>query len=279
MTAPHDDGAVNATEPPINEGSGAATYRHALRSGFPKSMLAPAASGGKLIALLRKRGLTTSVIKDVLALPWVRRRLGKTNGRREAAVVELLSNPYSRADFFVWAAERRAGYSTYYSLSPEFAIVTAFEANWQEIDFDEDVLRAECDKWQRIKQKLAEREFKDARSTTLAVFMIWPKVRLSLECWESLNAGMREEAAHAAFSLSTLARDDWFISKAIELVPDLGDDLGGLLSPLSTAKADDDVDVEASPQNEAGADDGTTPTTDLASKWAAIGEELAGVVD
>ena len=43
---------------------------------------------------------------------------------------------------------------------------------------------------------------------------------------------------YAVFALSTLGLDDWFIRKAIELVPELHADLGGLLSPLSAVNAD-----------------------------------------
>jgi len=267
----------DSTEPQTAESAGDAAYQHVLRLGFPKSMVAPPLAGGKLISLLRKRGLTTAVMKDILALPWVRRRTGKTNGRREDAIVELLSNPYSRADFFVWAAERRAGYAIYAPLSPEFAVFAAFEPSWPSIAFDEDVLQAECDQWTRIRQALTKRAFKDAKTTTLAVFMLWPQIRLSLSRWESLDAAKRELTAHAAFALSTLGLDDWFIRKAIELVPDLHEDLAGLLSPRSAANADAGANAEALPQEEAGEEDEVAPKTDLAVAWAAIGKEIASL--
>src|SRR5688500_15911684 len=123
MSGADDDGTGNATEPQTVESAVDDPYRHELQAGFPKSMLAPTPASGKLISMLRSRGLTTSVIKEVLGRPWARQLLGKVNGRREDAIVRLLSSPYLRANHFVWTAERRAVAPYYYFLSPENAIL------------------------------------------------------------------------------------------------------------------------------------------------------------
>lgn len=272
-----EDDSINATEQPTNEGSATVTFPHTLQLGFPKSMLAPAEGGNKLIALLRKRGLTTSLMKQVLARPWVRKMLGKTNGHRDNAIVELLSNPYLRADCFVWTAERRPVAQYYFSLSPEFAILSAFAPEWPELALDEEVLRAECERWDEIRQGLKKGAFEDAQASTFGVFMLWPRIRGSLESWGSLSAAEREATSHAAFAISTLAKDEWFIGKAIELVPELKEDLGGLLSPFSAAKADGSMNGEAVPQEEASTESETTLTTDLTMAWKTIGEELASL--
>ena len=177
MNGPAEESPINATEPQPAETAVDDPYLPKLPEGFPKSMLAPTPGSGKLIAMLRTRGLTTAVMKEVLARPWVRQVLGRPNGRREEAIVELLSNAYFRADFFVKTAERQPVRSYYYKLSPELAILTAFAPDWASVELDEVPLQAQCDPWKAIRLGLSEGPFKDAKPSTLGVFMIWLKVR------------------------------------------------------------------------------------------------------
>lgn len=175
MNGADDETSVNASEPQLVETAADNPYRPNLPKGFPNSMLAKTPGGGKLIAMLRTRGLTTAVMKEVLALPWVRQAYGKANGRREEAIVELLSKPYFRADFFVKAAERQPVQRYYYKLSSELAILTAFAPDWPSLEFDEVALQAYCGPWNAIRLGLSENAFKDAKPSTLGVFMIWLK--------------------------------------------------------------------------------------------------------
>ena len=203
--------------------------------------------------------------------------LGKTNVQREDAIAALLSNPRLRAQFFVWSAEHRSVAFYYHSMSPEFAILSAFAPEWPELALDQEILLAECERWVDILQGLKKGAFKDAKESTFGVFMLWPRIRHMLESWGSLDAAEREETAHAAFAISTLAMDDWFIDKAILLVPELKEDLGDLLSMFSSTKADGCLNGEAVLQEQASIEGETMLTADLTTAWTTIGEELASL--
>ena len=275
MNSADDDGPLNATEPQPDETAVDGPYQYRLQAGFPKSMLAPTPGNGKLIAMLRTRGLTTAVMKEVLARPWVRQVLGKATGRREEAIVELLSNAYVRTDFFVKIVERQPVRPYYHKLSPELVILTAFEPDWPSLAFDEAALQAQCGPWKAIRRGLSENAFKDAKLSTLCVFMIWLKVRAALESWDTLEAGARESTVHAAFALSSLGTVDWFIRTAIEIVPDLEEDLGH----LRAAEPEGNPETGTSPMKvpsepRAVGSAGSVPSTDVALAWACIGDEL-----
>jgi hypothetical protein len=92
----------------------------ALRPGFPRSMLLPAAASGRLLAMLRKNGLTTAAIKEVIAAPWARTAVGKVTGSREDAIVRLLSSPRRRANIFVWTADKKKSVPSCCRLKAEF---------------------------------------------------------------------------------------------------------------------------------------------------------------
>jgi len=270
-----DDGPINAPEPHSRESVVDNPYRPKLPEGFPRSMLAPTPGNGKLIAMLRRRGLTTAVMKEVLARPWVRQVLGKTNGRREEAIVELLSNAYFRADFFVKTAERQPVRPYYYKLSPELAILTAFAPDWAGVELDEAALQAQCGPWKAIRQGLSENAFKDAKPPTFGVFMIWLKVRAAFESWETLDVAARESTVQAAFALSSLGTVDWFIRTAIEIVPELEADLGHLRGVDPEVKSETDKSPTAVPSEPSAAGAvSSAPSTDVALDWAEIGEEL-----
>ena len=280
MNGADDDGPLNAMKSQPVETAVDDSYRHKLQAGFPNSMLAPTPGSGKLIAMLRTRGLTTAVMKEVLARPWVRQVLGKANGRREEAIVELLSNPYLRADFFVKTAERRSVRPYYYKLSPELVILTAFAPDWSSLAFDDVALQAQCGPWKAIRLGLSENAFKDAKPSTLGVFMIWLKVRAALESWGTLDANARESTLHAAFALSSLGTVDWFIRTAIEIVPELEADLGHLRAADPEVKPEADTNPTTFPSepHAAGAV-GSAPITDVALAWASIGHELVRLHD
>ena len=80
-----------------------------------------------------QHGLSTATIKHALDQQWARKKLGKSNGRRDEAVVELLSSPIMRAGLFVAKLENKTPRSSYYLLSPEFTIFTAFVPEWQKL--------------------------------------------------------------------------------------------------------------------------------------------------
>ena len=280
MNGADDDGPISLTDPQPVESAVDDPYLPKLPEGFPKSMLAPTPGSGKLIAMLRTRGLTTAVMKEVLARPWVRQVLGKANGRREEAIVELLSNAYLRADFFVKTAERQPVRPYYYKLSPELAILMAFAPDWASVELDEVALQAKCGPWKAIRLGLSENPFKDAKPSTLGVFMIWLKVRAALESWATLDADARESTVQAAFALSSLGTVDWFIRTAIEIVPELEADLGhlrGVDTEVKPEAAMSPTTVPLVPRAAGGV--GTAPSTDLALAWAGIGEELVRLHD
>jgi hypothetical protein len=280
MSGADVDSFLNARELQPGETALDDTYRHKLQAGFPSSMLDLKAGSGKLIAMLRTRGLTTAVMKEVLARPWVRQVLKKANGSREDAITKLLSNPYFRADIFVKTAERQSVRRCYYALSLELTIMTAFEPDWPSLALDEVALQARCGPWKAIRQGLSENAFKDAKPSTLGVFMIWLKVRAALESWATLDADARESAVYAAFALSSLGTVDWFIRTAIEIVPELEEELGHLRAadPEVKSEADTSPTTDLSEPRTAGAI-GSTRSTDVASAWASIGEELVRLHD
>ena len=277
VIAPGGEGSILEAEDHLRKGS-AADYPNALDWGFPESLKKPSNGSIKLIAILRNQGLTTADIKQVLAGRAIKKILGKIIEHREAAITGLLADPIFRVLLFVSVAERRGVQPHYLSLSPEFAILGAFVPQWSNLVLDEEVLRAECDRWDEIRQRLEEGVFKDAKASTFGVFMLWIQIKASLERWEALDATAKEVVAHAAFALSTLAMDDWFVRKATELVPILKGDLGDLLlGPSSNEQAHVDTDEETISREEADANGRVAQRTRLAATWAAMGDDLASL--
>jgi hypothetical protein len=275
-----DDLPVSNIHSNINAGE----VGRALRPGFPRSMLLPAAASGRLLAMLRKNGLTTAAIKEAIAAPWARTAVGKVTGSREDAIVRLLSSPRQRANIFVWTADNKKSVrSYYYVLSPESRILSGFAPDWQTKPLVSSILESACPVWNRISAALPKGAFRGSYAASVNVFMLWPSLELSLRCWSSLDTDAQQSASDAAFALSTLAGDDWFVRRAIELVPELVLELGGLLVSGTVAAPRGDqgaCDVDQAPVQvleEATLSMPTEPSTldHLIARWRLLGEQIA----
>jgi hypothetical protein len=186
-------------------------------------------------------------------------RLGGKIPKSEMNVLSYYLSPDERFGNFWYAAKRMleshgAIGSRAYSLAVDIQLLKAYEPNWLWLTLDEQALTASCPEWPRIRAQLENAEDSKTGKLPLGLFMLWPRIANELSRWAELDAARRLELARAVFALSSVGWSDWFIKQALEICPELGSELGGLIRRTT------DVPAQPAPQGDAESADSADPS-------------------
>lgn len=232
-----------------------APYVHRPVHGLPASLLAVEGRTFAVIALMtRQAGLNRERRRDMQSGVKIFRDLGDRLGgkipKSEMNVLSYYLSPSERFGSFWYAAKcmlepHGAMGSRAYSVAVDIQLLKAYEPNWLRLTLDEQALTQSCPEWPRIRSQVENAEDSKSGKLPLGLFMLWPRIADELSRWAELDAARRLKLAHAVFALSSVGWSDWFIKQAVEICPDLGSEIGGLIRRTS------DVPAQPAPQGDA----------------------------
>ena len=105
--------------------------------------------------------------------------------------------------------------------------------------------------------------------------MVWPSALAALRQWNSLDAARRESTCYLLFALATVAGDDWFVRQAIEMIPELEQELGDLLASIPDS-ANAEYHAQAlRTEPRCASVEVPGETIDVDATWQAIGSALS----
>ncbi|SDN23105.1 hypothetical protein SAMN05216517_10958 [Janthinobacterium sp. OK676] len=264
-------------------------YIHSSVIGLPKSLLEVEGGTVTVITLMqRKAGLNRDRKREIQSEPKVSsladQGIATSVSKTDRNILTVFLSADRRWTSF-WLSvkkimRRESVGPKLYARAIDVQLLDAYDPEWRDFSFENDVLLESCAEWNRIREALERfwaRQEKD--QMPLGVFMLWPRLKLDLQRWPELDADQRTRASHAIFSLSSIGWTHWFIDESVSICPDLTHELGHLRSE-SRLRADSPAAADAHQSkmldDEAGADCTVDELPlDISSMWATIGEELA----
>ena len=266
-----------------------ALYIHSSVIGLPKSLLEVEGGTVTVITLMqRKAGLNRDRKREIQSEPKVSsladQGIAASVSKTDRNILTVFLSADRRWTSF-WLSvkkimRRESVGPKLYARAIDVQLLDAYDPEWRDSSFENDVLLESCAEWNRIREAL-ERFWarQEKEQMPLGVFMLWPRLKLDLQRWPELDADQRTRASHAIFSLSSIGWTHWFIDESVSICPDLTHELGHLRSE-SRLRADSPAAADAHQSkmldDEAGADCAVDELPlDISSMWATIGEELA----
>ena len=266
------------------------TYEHKPLYGLPSSLLTKENKTIAVISLMqRKSALNRDMRRELVKKKknhsrcerWLRRWFEIQVSNPEIALLSYYLDPNIRFFYFWRTAEKLysgkgAAGPRSFSLAVDAQLLSAYDSQWHLLLLDEKALEETGLYFPEIREKIATLFPHDIKNMPLGVFMLWPRLLEDINKWEHLDQPRRTVVKQAVFSLSSIGLTDWFVRKALGIIPKLHDEYAFMIDKENESEPEEEksFDIWESSEAISGEDEWRQQLSELLRRLNEVSQEL-----